>query len=210
MPLYYSSQALFWSVISCVGNMLYFPKFALWSLYFFFSILFFLVIEYYLRQNKFNLKLFYMLLIERIYPPVFGTTKRPPRCPKMAAVFSSLLVEIEDRFWIYVALFLACIVPKALLFPWGKVPECVFAWYSALSVTPRDTMNELWTLTLMSDSGLNSDDSVMSSLSMGSCRQIGPLYVLLTVKSGCMDEFKSREFPGRTKQIRELVTVLRC
>lgn len=139
---------------------------------------------------------------------MFGTTKRPPRCPKMAVVFSSLCVEIEDRFWIYVALFLDCIVPKALLFPWGKVPECAFPWYSALSVTPRETMNELWTLTLMSDRGLNSEDSVISSLSIGSCRQIGPLYVLLTVKSGCMDEFKSRELPGEMKRIRQLVPVL--
>lgn len=71
-------------------------------------------------------------------------------------------------------------------------------------------MKELCTLTLMSDRGLNSEDSVISSLSMGSCRQMGPLYVLLTVKSGCMEEFSSRELPGRRKQIREFVTALRA
>lgn len=137
-----------------------------------------------------------MLLIGRIYPPVFGTTKRPPRCPKRAAVLSSLLVEIEDRFWMYAALFLACIVPKARLLPWGNVPACAFPWNSALSVTPRDTMKELWTLTLMSGRGLKREDSVISSLSMGSCRQMGPLYVLLPISSGCSDGFSSSEFPG--------------
>lgn len=74
-------------------------------------------------------------------------------------------------------------------------------WYSALSDTPSDTMNELWTLTLMSDKGLKSEDSVMSSLSRGSWRQMGPLYVRLTVRSGCMEEFKSRELPGQRKLI---------
>lgn len=62
-------------------------------------------------------------------------------------------------------------------------------------------MNELWTLTLMSDKGLKSEDSVMSSLSRGSWRQMGPLYVRLTVRSGCMEEFRSRELPGQRKWI---------
>lgn len=62
-------------------------------------------------------------------------------------------------------------------------------------------MNELWTLTLMSDKGLKSEDSVMSSLSSGSCRQMGPLYVRLTVRSGCMEEFRSRGLPGERKSI---------
>lgn len=62
-------------------------------------------------------------------------------------------------------------------------------------------MNELSTLTLMSDKGLKSEDSVMSSLSSGSCRHMGPLYVRLTVRSGCMEEFRSRELPGERKSI---------
>ena len=62
-------------------------------------------------------------------------------------------------------------------------------------------MNELCTLTLMSDKGLKSEDSVMSSLSRGSCRQMGPLYVRLTVRSGCMEGFKSRELPGQRRWI---------
>lgn len=41
----------------------------------------------------------------------------------------------------------------------------------------------------------------MSSLSRGSCRQMGPLYVRLTVRSGCMEEFRSRELPGKRKLI---------
>lgn len=60
-------------------------------------------------------------------------------------------------------------------------------------------MNELCTLTLMSDKGLKSEDSVMSSLSRGSWRQMGPLYVRLTVRSGCMEGFKSRELPGQRR-----------
>lgn len=62
-------------------------------------------------------------------------------------------------------------------------------------------MKELWTLTLMSDRGLKSEDSVMSSLSSGSCRQMGPLYVRLTVRSGCMAGFRSRELPSERKLI---------
>lgn len=90
---------------------------------------------------------------------------------------------------------------KLRLFPWGKVPEWLLPWYSALPDTPRETMNELSTLTLMSDKGLKSEDSVMSSLSSGSCRHMGPLYVRLTVRSGCIEEFRSRELPGERKLI---------
>lgn len=135
------------------------------------------------------------------HPPVFGITKRPPKWPKTPVVLSSVLVGSDDRFWMYGVLFLGCIVLKPRLFPWGKVPEWFLPWYSALSDTPRETMKELWTLTLMSERGLKSEDSVMSSLSSGSWRQMGPLYVRLTVRSGCIAGLRSREFPGKTRSI---------